>query len=81
MFKSELPARKFHGGPRRAVLRELPLTRGLRGKRLRALPYGGRLAIKVVAYVVLIEAAFLIGEAIFDPEAAIGLFTSLNGGR
>ena len=60
---------------------EIFWVRGLRGKRLRALPYGGRLAIKVVAYVVLIETAFLIGEAIFDPEAAIGLFTSLSGGR
>ncbi len=54
-------------------------VRGPRGRRMRALPFGGRLAVKVVAYVVLIEVAFLLGEAIFDPEAALGLFTALSG--
>jgi len=59
---------------------EIFWVRGPRGKRLRTLPYGGRLAVKVIAYVVLIEVAFLLGEAIFDPEAALGLFTSLSNG-
>ena len=59
---------------------EIFWVRGPRGKRLRALPYGGRLAVKVIAYVVLIEAAFLLGEAIFDPEAAFGWFTVFGGG-
>lgn len=60
---------------------EIFWVRGPRGSRLRALPYGGRLAVKVVAYVVLIELGFLAGEAIFDPEAALGLFTAFSGGR
>lgn len=60
---------------------EIFWVRGPRGKGMRALPYGGRLAVKVIAYVVLIEAAFLAGEAIFDPKAALGLFTALSGGR
>ncbi|MBT3553179.1 MAG: hypothetical protein HOO19_06470 [Rhodospirillaceae bacterium] len=55
---------------------EIFWVRGPRGKRLRALPYGGRLAVKVIAYVVLIELGFLVGEAIFDPESALGLFTA-----
>ena len=46
---------------------------------MRDLPFGGRLAVKVVVYVVLIEVVFLLGEAIFDPEAALGLFTALSG--
>jgi hypothetical protein len=59
---------------------EIFWVRGPGGRRMRALPYGGRLAVKVIAYVVLIEAAFLLGQAIFDPAAALDWVTANGGG-
>lgn len=59
---------------------EIFWVRGPRGRRMRALPYGGRLAVKVIAYVVLIEAAFLLGQAIFDPQKALGWVMAIGGG-
>jgi hypothetical protein len=45
---------------------EIFWVNGPRGKKLRDRSYGSRMAIKVVVYVVLIEAGFLIGEALFS---------------
>ncbi|MFP6733796.1 MAG: hypothetical protein VB959_08140 [Rhodospirillales bacterium] len=59
---------------------EIFWVRGPRGRRMRALPYGGRLAVKVIAYVVLIEAAFLLGQAIFDPQKVLGWIMAISGG-
>ena len=58
---------------------ELFWVRGPRGCRLRAMPYGARLAVKVIAYVVLIEAAFLLGQAIFDPKTVLEWVTKFAG--
>lgn len=58
---------------------ELFWVRGPRGRRLRAMPYGARLAVKVIAYVVLIEAAFLLGQTIFDPKTVLDWVTNLAG--
>lgn len=38
---------------------------GPRGQRLRSLKYAPRMTIKVVVYIVLIEAGFLIGQGLF----------------
>jgi hypothetical protein len=59
---------------------EIFWVRGPRGKRMRELPYGGRLTVKVIAYVVLIELSFLAGQAIFNPESILGWVTALSGG-
>ena len=58
---------------------ELFWVRGPRGRRLRARPYGTRLMVKVIAYVVLIEAAFVLGQAIFDPKTALDWVTNFAG--
>lgn len=51
---------------------------GPRGAKLRALAYGPRLLLKVVVYVILIEAGFLIGYAVFNPQESLQLLMTGN---
>ncbi|MBT7267474.1 MAG: hypothetical protein HN884_11405 [Rhodospirillaceae bacterium] len=39
---------------------------GPKGERLKAMPYGPKVLIKTIGYLVVIEIGFLIGEIIFD---------------
>ena len=55
---------------------EIFWVNGPRGKLLRSLNYARRMAIKVVVYVVLIEAGFLIGQALFSADGITLFFIS-----
>ena len=47
---------------------EIFLIQGPRGKKIRDLPYGPKLTIKVVFYVIAVEVGLFIGQLIFNPE-------------
>ena len=54
---------------------EIFWVRAPKGDRLRQMAYGPRLIIKIIAYVVAIEAGLLVGYVIFYPREALSVIT------
>jgi len=52
---------------------------GPNGSRIRNLTPGTRFAIRIVAYLILGELGYWIGEAIFDPADILDLFQTASG--
>ncbi|MAF46916.1 MAG: hypothetical protein CMM10_01490 [Rhodospirillaceae bacterium] len=59
---------------------EIFWVQGPRGRRLRGMSYGARLITKVIVYVLLVEAGYALGYAIFNPEEALAWVLAVGGG-
>lgn len=58
---------------------ELFIVLGPKGNRLAGLTPTARFAARIAVYLILGEAGFWIGEAIFEPEDIVDLFHTANG--
>ena len=54
---------------------------GARRQRFQALGYGARLAARIAAYAILIEAGLFIGQVVFAPDDPFGLLPRLPMAR